>query len=67
MSAPRGGEERRWFVEELEQRTERIKRLLGEIERQCHKAERQGINFTAPTAEQLDNDLDRTEIPQVAA
>ena len=67
MSEPPGGEERRRFVEELEYRTERVKHRLGEIERQCYKAERQGIDFTAPTAEQLENERDRTEIPQVAA
>ena len=67
MRELRGGEERRRFVEEPEHRTERVKRLLGEIERQCHRAERQGIDFTAPTAEQLENELDRTEIPQAAA
>ena len=47
-------------MEELEHRTEHVKRLLGEIERQ-------DLNFTAPTAEQWENELDRTEIPQVAA
>jgi hypothetical protein len=63
VSEPRGGEERTKFVEELEHQTESVKRLLDEIERQRHKAERQGLNFTAPTAEQLENELDRTEIP----
>jgi hypothetical protein len=67
VSEPRGGEEGRKFVEELEHQTESVKRLLDEIERQHHKAERQGLNFTAPTAEQLENELNRTEIPQVAA
>jgi hypothetical protein len=54
-------------VEDLEHQIESVKRLLDEIERQRHKAERQGLYFTAPTAEQLENELTRTEIPQVAA
>lgn len=63
----RGGEEHRKLVEELEYRTERSKRLLGEIVWQRHKAERHGLYLTAPTALQLENELDRTEILQVAA
>ena len=47
-----GGEERRQFVEELERRTEYARRLLDEIDRQRREAERQGLNFTAPTAQQ---------------
>ena len=54
-------------MEDLEHQIESVKRLLDEIERQRHKAERQGLYFTAPTAEQLENELTRTEIPQVAA
>ena len=67
MSEPRGGEKGRKFVEELEHRNERVKSLLDEIERQRHKAERQGPNFTTPTAVQLENELHRTEISKVAA
>ena len=67
MSEPRGEEKRRRFVEYLEYRTENAKRLLGEIARQHHEAERQDLLFTTPTAEQLENRLDRTETPQVAA
>jgi len=67
VSEPRGEEKRRRFVEYLECRTENAKCLLGEIERQHHEAERQALLFTTPTAEQLENRLDRTETPQVAA
>jgi len=67
VSDSQGGEVGRKFVEELEHRNKRVKRLLDEIERQRHKAERQGLNITTPTAELLENELDRTEIPQVTA
>jgi hypothetical protein len=64
VSEPRrGGEERRKAVEELERRTEHAKRLLDEIERHRQEAERQGLNFTAPTAEQLLKKLASTESP----
>jgi uncharacterized protein (UPF0335 family) len=53
VSEPQGSEERRQFVEELERRTEHAKRLLDEIEHHRQEAERQGLIFTAPTAEQL--------------
>src|SRR5215204_2883313 len=67
MSEPRGGaaEERRHVVEELERRTEHARRLLDEIERRRQEAERQGLNFTAPTAEQLLKKLDMVESPMI--
>jgi hypothetical protein len=47
------GEERRGFVQDLERQAEYAKDLLDEIDRQRQEAERQGLNFTAPTEEQL--------------
>jgi hypothetical protein len=47
------GEERREFVRDLERQAEFAKALLEEIDQQRQEAERQGLNFTAPTAEQL--------------
>src|SRR5215210_4251486 len=67
VSEPRAGEECRQFVEDLERRTAHAKGLLDEIERQHPEAERQDLLFTTLTAGQLENKLDRTEIPQVAA
>jgi hypothetical protein len=64
VSEPRGGGKRRWFVEDLERRTEHAKRLLDEIERQHHEVECQDLLFTTPTAKQLEHILDRTETPQ---
>ena len=52
MTEPRG-EERREFVEDLERRTAHVRDLLDEIDRQRQEAEQQGLNFAAPTAEQL--------------
>jgi hypothetical protein len=66
VSEPRGRERKR-FVEDLERRTEHAQCLLDEIEQQHHEAERQDLLFTILTAEQLENKLDRTETPQVAA
>ena len=54
---------RKWFAEEFERRTEHTKRLVDEIEWRCHKAERQGLNVTAPIAEQLKKKRNRTETP----
>ena len=54
-------------MEDLERRTEHVKCLLDEIERQHPEAERQDLLFTTLTAGQLENKLDRTEIPQVAS
>ena len=62
-----GGEERRQFVEELERRTEYARRLLDEIDRQRREAERQGLNFTAPTAQQLKKKLASTESPMIVS
>jgi hypothetical protein len=67
VSEPRAGEECRQFVEDLERRTEHVKCLLDEIERQHPEAERQDLLFTTLTSGQLENKLDRTEIPQVAS
>ena len=47
------GEERRGFVHDLERQAKYAKELLEEIDRQRQEAERQGLNFTAPTEEQL--------------
>jgi hypothetical protein len=52
MTEPQG-EERRRFVQDLERQAEFANRLLEEIDRQRQEAERQGLNFTAPTEEQL--------------
>jgi hypothetical protein len=66
VSEPRGrAEERRHVVEELERRTEHTRHLLDEIERRRQEAERQGLNFTAPTAEQLMKKLASTESPMI--
>ena len=67
VSEPRAGEECRQFVEDLERRIGHAKCLLDEIERQHSEAERQDLLFTTLTAGQLENNLDRTEILQVAA
>jgi len=40
-------------VHDLERQAEYAKELLEEIDRQRQEAERQGLNFTAPTEEQL--------------
>ena len=53
MNEERQGEERRGFARHLEQQAEYAKALLEEIDRQRQEAERQGLNFTAPTEEQL--------------
>jgi hypothetical protein len=66
VSEPQGSEERRQFVEELERRTEHAKRLLDEIEHHRQEAERQGLIFTAPTAEQLRKKLARANSPMIA-
>ena len=47
------GEDRRGFVRDLERQAEYAKDLLDEIDRQRQEAERQGLNFTAPTEDQL--------------
>jgi len=44
-----------------------MSRLLDKMERQRYEAERQGLNFTALTVEQLRKRLDRTETPQTVA
>jgi hypothetical protein len=62
-----GRENRRQLEEELERRTEYAKRLLNEIDRQRQEAERQGLNFTAPTAEQLKKKLASTESPMIVS
>jgi hypothetical protein len=56
---------RRELVEELEQRAEHARRLLDDIEERRQEAERQGLNFTAPTAEQLRKKLARAESPMI--
>jgi hypothetical protein len=66
MSEPRGvgeGQERRRFIDELERRAEHARRLLDEIERRRQEAERQGLNFTAPTAEQLQKNWLAPRVP----
>jgi hypothetical protein len=52
MTEPQG-EDRRRFAQDLERQAEFANRLLEEIDRQRQEAERQGLNFTAPTEEQL--------------
>jgi hypothetical protein len=64
MTEPRG-QRRSEFVEELEQRTDYAKRLLDEIEHQRREAERQGLNFTAPTEEQLRKKMAKAESPMI--
>jgi hypothetical protein len=58
---------RREFVEDLEQQTEHARRLLDEIERRRQEAEREGLNFTAPTAEQLKKKLAGAESPMITS
>jgi hypothetical protein len=66
VTEPRGERERRReFVENLERRTEQARRLLEEIDQQRQEAERQGLNFTAPTAEQLRKKVARANSPMI--
>jgi hypothetical protein len=69
MTEARGGreEERRQFVDGLEQQTEHVRRLLNEIDRLRQEAERRGHNFTAPTTEQLRKKLARAESPMIVS
>ena len=59
------GEERREFVRDLERQAEFAKELLDEIDRQRQEAERQGLNFTAPTEEQLKKKLASAQSPMI--
>lgn len=59
------GEDRRRSVEDLERRTDNLRRLLDEVERRRQEAEREGLNFTAPTAEQIRRKLSRTNSPWI--
>ena len=64
MTEPQG-EDRRRFVQDLERQAEFANRLLEEIDRQRQEAERQGLNFIAPTAEQLKKKLAATQSPMI--
>jgi hypothetical protein len=56
----RRGEE---AFERMSRRVEHLRALLDEIEKQRRQAEADGLNFTAPTAEQLDEKLRRSMSP----
>jgi hypothetical protein len=64
MTEPQG-EERRRFVQDLERQAEFANRLLEEIDLQRQEAERQGLNFTAPTEEQLKKKLAAAQSPMI--
>ena len=66
VTEPRG-EERREFVEDLERRTAHVRDLLDEIDRQRQEAAQQGLNFAAPTAEQLKKKLANAESPIIVS
>ena len=59
------GEERRGFVHDLERQAKYAKELLDEIDRQRQEAERQGLNFTAPTEEQLKKKVAKAQSPMI--
>jgi hypothetical protein len=54
---------RREFVEDLERQTEHARRLLDEIEEHRQEAEREGLNFTTLTAEQLKKNWPAPRVP----
>jgi hypothetical protein len=58
-------ERRRQLVENLERRTAQARQLVDEIDQQRQEAERQGLNFSAPTADQLRSKLARTNSPMI--
>jgi hypothetical protein len=65
VSEERQGEERRGFARDLERQAEYAKALLEEIDRQRQEAERQDLNFTAPTEEQLKKKVAKAESPMI--
>jgi hypothetical protein len=64
MTEPQG-EDRRRFAQDLERQAEFANRLLEEIDRQRQEAERQGLNFTAPTEEQLKKKVAGAQSPMI--
>jgi hypothetical protein len=56
---PRGGS----AFERQQRRTEHLRSLLDEIEKRRQQAESEGLNFTAPTTEQLEEKLRRAQSP----
>jgi len=65
VSEQREERRRREFLEDLERQTEHASGLLDEIDRRRQEAERQSLNFTAPTAEQLRKKLASAESPMI--
>ena len=64
MTEPQG-EDRRRFAQDFQRQAEFVNRLLEEIDRQQQEAERQGLNFTAPTEEQLKKKLAAAQSPMI--